>query len=89
MDTKKSAGEPSSPVAGSAPEWNCIGHNPTTWSCGVATVSREADGWWRWDTGGYNGRMPSRLTAMEQAEREYAQNDTLQGSPEAKRKEIP
>jgi hypothetical protein len=54
--------------------WNCVGHNPTEWSCGVASVRREPDGWWRWSTGGHNGRMPSRRMAMEQAEREYAQN---------------
>ena len=76
--------KPSPRPDGSAPEWNCVGHNPAEWSCGVASVRRESDGWWRWDTGGRNGRSPSRVTAMEQAEREYAQNVGVDASSEAR-----
>lgn len=61
-------------------EWQCVGHNPTRWALGEregerlvspqAQVRRNADGSWSWYAlGRFLGLAPSRLTAMEDAER--------------------
>jgi hypothetical protein len=60
-------------------EWQCIGHHPTKWALGnvadskmsnvLANVTRDKDGSWLWVTlGGWSGREPSRIAAIEAAE---------------------
>lgn len=60
-------------------EWQCIGHNPTTWALGdningemhnvIANVKRLKDGSWYFSTYNFSGSEPSRIEAMKTAEK--------------------
>ncbi len=72
-------------------EWQCIGHNPTTWALGrregerlegiVAQVTRRDDGKWNWRCGDQQGIEPSCETAQEAAEFLYVVASRLPSPP--------
>ena len=61
-------------------QWACIGHNPTRWALGrlcgnlladiIAYVHRNPEGDWSWQVGHFQGKEPSRETAMGESEKQ-------------------